>query len=124
MCFTTFRVWVQALEHDLGGVDLELADGRGGVDDLALQVAGVDGVEVDQADRADASGGQVHRERSAQAAGADAQHLRGFQLLLALHADLGQDQVPGVARDLFVGKLRQCGLFYCGWHCRFPSSID
>ena len=101
---------VQALEHDLGGVDLELADGGGGVDDLALQVAGVDGVEVDQAERADAGGGEIECERRAQAAGADAQDLGGLQLLLAFHADFGQDQVARVARDLFVGKLRKCGL--------------
>ncbi len=100
------QVRIQALEHDLGGVDLELADGRGGVNDLALQVAGIDGVEVDEADRPHSSCGQIHCKRSAQAAGADAQYLGGFQLLLAFHADLGQYQVPGVACDLIVGKLR------------------
>ena len=96
---------IQALEHDLGGVDLELADGRGRVNDLALQVAGVDDVEVDQADGADAGSGEVERERRAESAGADAEDLRGLQLLLALHAHLGQDQVARVARDLFVGEL-------------------
>ena len=89
----------------LGGVDLELADGGGGVDDLALQVAGVDDVEVDQAERADAGGGEVERERRAEAAGADAEDLGGLELLLAFHADLGQDEVARVAGDLFVGEL-------------------
>ena len=93
----------------LGGVDLELADGRGGVDDLALQVAGVDNVEVDQAEGADAGGGEIERERRAQAAGADAEDFRGLQLLLALHAHFGQDEVARVARDLFVGELGECG---------------
>ncbi len=105
------EVRVQALEHDLGGVDLELADCRGGVDDLALQVACVDGVEVDEADGADSCGGEIERERSAEASGADAEDLGGLQLLLALHADLGQDQVAGVAGDLFVGELGKCDFF-------------
>ena len=59
----------------------------GAVQDLALQVAEVDGVEVDDADGADAGRGQVHRHRRAEPAGADAQHLGGLQLLLPLHPD-------------------------------------
>ena len=53
------HVLVEAFEHDLGGVDFELADGGLGVDDLALEVGLVDDVEVDQADGADAGGGEV-----------------------------------------------------------------
>ena len=75
------------------------------MDDLALQVGFVDGVEVDQADGADAGSGEVERERRAEAAGADAEDLGGLELLLALHADLGEDEVAGVAGDLFIGEL-------------------
>ncbi len=112
------HVLVQALEHDLGGVHLELADGGLRVDDLALQVRLVDDVEVHEADGADAGGGEVERERRAEAAGADAEDLRGLELLLALHADLGQDEVAGVAGDLFVGELGEGGggLFESGGH--------
>ncbi len=81
-----------------------------GVDDLALQVGFVDDVEVDQADGADAGGGEIERERRAEAAGADAEDLRGLELLLAFHADLGQDEVAGVAGDLLVGELGEGGL--------------
>ena len=118
LCFTTFMFGFSALEHLLGGVDLEHADGRGGVDDLALQVAGVDDVEVDEAERADAGRGEVERERRAEAAGADAEDAGGLQLLLAFHADLGQDQVARVAGDLFVGQLREFGGEFVenGWH--------
>src|SRR5208283_3888270 len=56
------HVGVQRLQHDFGGIDLELADGGGGVDDLALQVAGIDGVEVNQAEGAHAGGCQIERE--------------------------------------------------------------
>jgi hypothetical protein len=31
--------------------------------------------------------------------------------------------VPGVARNLVVGQLRQNGRFYCCWHDVYPSSF-
>ena len=109
---------VQALDRLLGGVDLEHADRVLGVDDLALQIRFVDDVEVDQAEGADAGGGEVEGEGSAEAAGADAEDLRRLELLLAFHADLREDQVARVAGDLFVGQLGQFrGHFVeCGWH--------
>ena len=57
--------------------------------------------------RADAGGGEIHRRGRAEAAGADAQHLRRLQLALPVHADLRHDQVPAVALDLVAGELRQ-----------------
>ncbi len=72
----------------------------GTVDDLSLEVAVLDGVEVHQPDRAHARGGQVERGRRAEAAGADDQHPRLLELLLALEPDLRHDDVPGVAADL------------------------
>ena len=114
------QVGVEALEHDLGRVDLEHPDGRRGVDDLSLEVAGIDGVEVDEADRTDACGREIKGKRRAQPAGAYTQNLRSLQLLLALHTDLWQNQVPRVARDLIVGQLGKYDLFYCSWHWLFP----
>ena len=67
------------------------------MEDLALQVGQIDDVEVDDADGADAGGGEVERHRRAEAAGADAQHPRRLQLALPFEADLGEDQVPAVA---------------------------
>ena len=43
-------------------------------------------------------------ERRAEAAGADDEHARGFQLLLALAADLLQHQLALVAFDLVRGE--------------------
>ena len=74
----------------LGRVDLRTPDAVGRVDDLALQVGEVDDVVVDDAERADAGGGEVERGRRAEAAGAEQQHLGVEQLLLALGADLGE----------------------------------
>ena len=71
---------IEGGELFFGGVELFAADVLGGVDDLALEVAGVDDVEIDQAEGADAGGGQIKSQRRAQAAGADAEHARGFEL--------------------------------------------
>ena len=62
--------------------------------------------------RADAGGGEIHRDGRSEPARADAQHLRRLQLALTVDADLRHDQVPRVALDLVVGQWRQitsCG---------------
>ena len=87
-----------------GGIDLVAAHVLGGVDHLALEVGEVDHVEIHEPDLADASRGQVEAERSAEAAGAHQQHLGGFQFLLPLDADLGNDQVAAVAQDFVLGE--------------------
>ena len=86
------------------GLDLALPDPVGRVDDLALEVADVDDVEVDDADRPDAGGGEVERGRRAEPAGADEQRLRAEQLRLARRADLGDQQVAAVALLLLGGE--------------------
>ncbi len=74
------------------------------MEDLALQVRLVDHVHVDDAERADARGGQVQRGRGAEAAGAEQQDLGAEQLVLALLADLGQQEVALVAVALLGGR--------------------
>ena len=64
-------VGVQRLERALGGLGLRVAEALGRVDDLALQVRLVDGVVVDDPERADAGGREVERGGRAEAAGAD-----------------------------------------------------
>ena len=85
----------------LGGVDLGDAHALRRVDHLALQVRQVDLVVVDDAERADAGRGEVQGRGRAEPSGAQQQHLRVEQLLLALDADLRDQQVPGVAVALF-----------------------
>ena len=92
-----------------GAVDLGHADAGGGVDDLALQVREVDHVVVDDADGADPGGGQIHRYRRAEAAGADHQHPRAEQPRLSGAADLAEQDVAGVAMNLVVGEGRDRG---------------
>ena len=57
--------------------------------------------------RADAGGGEIHRARRAEAAGADAEHAAGLQPALPVDADLRHDEMPAVALDFVVGQLRQ-----------------
>ena len=96
-----------ACSRSVADVELRAADVGRAVEDLPLQVAEIHDIEVDDAERADAGGGQVHRHRRTQAAGADAQHLGRFQLALTVHADFRHDEVPAVALDLVVGQLRE-----------------
>ena len=96
-------------ERGARALDLGHADAVRGVDDLALQVGEIDRVVVDDADAPDARGGEVHQHGRAEPARADHQHARGQQLLLALAAELGQDDVARVARQLLVGKFERHG---------------
>ena len=102
---TTSTSGLRSLIVCLGGVDLRHADAARRVDDLALEVRDVDDVVVDDPERADAGGGEVERGRRAEPAGAEQQDLRVEQLLLALGADLGQQQVAAVALAL-LGRER------------------
>ena len=95
---------VERVDRPLRGLDLALPHPVGRVDDLALEVADVDDVEVDDADRPDAGGGEVERRRRAEAAGADEQRLRAEQPRLAGGADLGDQQVAAVALLLLGGQ--------------------
>ncbi len=90
-----------------GGLDLRPAHGGAAEEDLAVEVALVDHVEVDQAERADPRRREVEAERRAEAAGADHQHLGRLELALPQGADLGEDQVAAVVADLARREVRQ-----------------
>ena len=87
---------IDGLEPVAGGVQLGPADVGRAVQHLALEVAEIDDVEIDEADPADAGRGEVQPERRAEPAGADQQDAGRLQPLLPLHADFGHDQVPAV----------------------------
>src|SRR6266540_3002154 len=88
-----------------GALQLGPADVGGAVDDLALQVGGVDLIEVHQADVAYSGRGQVHRVGRAEAAGADQQDVGLLQPLLAVHGHVGNDEMARVAEDLVPREL-------------------
>src|SRR5207302_5798856 len=85
-------VGVEVVEGLPGALRLVHADARGGVDDLPLEVADVDGVEVDDADLADPGGAEEVNRRGTQAAGPDNQDLSLADLALPRLADLRQDE--------------------------------
>ena len=100
-----FDVGIEIAQALGGGLDLVLADAADAEQDLALEVGGRDDVDVRQADRPDARGGEVKRDRAAQSARADAQDLGVEELELPRHADFRQDEVALVAVDLIVIEL-------------------
>ena len=81
-------------------LQLRLPHLRGAVQDLALQVGLVDGVELDDADAADAGRGQVQGQRRAEPASADQQRGAGLEPLLACDAHIRDQDVAAVARQL------------------------
>ena len=103
--FSTLTSGFSAVDRLLRRIDLRDADPLARMDHLALEVGEVDLVVVDDPERADAGRRQVQRRRRAEAAGAEQQHLRVEQLLLALDPDLGQQQMARVALAL-LGRQR------------------
>ena len=77
------------------------------MEDLALQVRHVDGVELDEAEPAHAGGGEVEPDGRAEPAGADHEDARVLQPPLPLHPDLGDDEVAAVAEDLLLRERRE-----------------
>jgi hypothetical protein len=76
---------------------LGAADIAGSEEHLAVQVGGVDDVEVDDPEPADTGRGEVLRGRTAQAARTDQQHPRRKQRLLTFESDFGKDQMAAIA---------------------------
>ncbi|GAC1505253.1 MAG: hypothetical protein NVS1B3_03220 [Candidatus Dormibacteraceae bacterium] len=74
------------------------------VEELALEVGGVDDVEVDDAEPPDTGGGQIHGGGRSEAPGPEEEDARVKELALAGATDLGEDEVTGVPGDLIWGE--------------------
>ena len=98
---------VEAVDGFRGGLGLGPADIRGAVEDLALEVGEVHGVEVHDAELADAGGGEIHRDGRAEPARSDAEHAGGANFPLALQPDFGQTQMPRVAADFVAVQFHR-----------------
>src|SRR6476660_260415 len=70
-----------------------------------MQVTGVDGVKINQPERADAGRGEIHRRRRTQPSRADAEHASRFQLALTVEPDLRHDQMPAVSLHLLAREF-------------------
>ncbi len=96
---------VKPREALLGSLKLRATDVAGREGYLSLKVCEVHHVKIHQSQPAHARRSQIEAQRRAQAAGAHQQYFGLLELALALHPDLGHDQVAAIAEDLFFGKL-------------------
>ena len=78
---------------------------RRAVQDLALEVARVDGIEIDDADRSNAGRREIQGGGRSEPARADAEHATGFEPPLAVDTHFRKNQVPAVALNLVVGQF-------------------
>ena len=97
-------IWVHRFHRFLGGLHLGLTHVLCSMDNLALQIGKVNDVCIGNADGANACGGEVHSDRSAEATCANDKHLGVQKLLLALCTHFLEDDVAGIAFKLFVSK--------------------
>ena len=102
-------IGIQGRKRCLRRCHLLRADGIGTVKNLALQVGKVDLVRIGERELADAAGGEIERRRAAEAARADDERMRVAQPLLALDADLGEQDVAAVAEELLVVQAGSVG---------------
>ena len=96
-------VGVERGERLLRRVDLAVADALDVVQDLALQVRGVDDVHVDDAERADSRRREIQGRRRPEATRAEQEDLRLEQALLTGFAHLRQEDVAAVP-DALLGR--------------------
>ena len=82
---------VDALDGVARGFALVAADVFGAVEDLSLEVGEINGVEIHEAELADARRGEIHRDGGTEPARANAQDAGGFDLLLSGEADFGKN---------------------------------
>jgi len=69
-------------------------------------VTSIDLVRIHEAKRSDPGRRKVHRGRRPKSASADAQNARRLEALLALEADLWEQQMAAVAQDFVAGQFR------------------
>ena len=82
--------------------------------DLTLEVGGVDDVVLDDPERAHSGGREVEGGRRAQSTGTDQQDAGRLELSLAGLADLGKGEVSRVAEELVANERRRLGTMVVG----------
>ena len=92
-----------------GGFEFGASLVLGAEEDLALQVREFDAVRVDEAEGADAGGGEVEGDGGAETACSDAEDSSCFEFFLSLLAKLRNCQVPSIAESIVGGEFWQIG---------------
>ena len=99
-------VGVHAREFARSHIHLSFADIVVAIEYLALQVRKVYTIAVDESDRADAGGSEVHHRRGPKTTEPDHRDASSLETLLSLVAKALQAQVPAVANE-FIGPKSQ-----------------
>ena len=97
---------VRVAQTIVGGFQFAATNVFRAVQNLPVQVRKIDLVRIDQSDRADSGRRQIKRGGGTESAGANAQNARRFQSALSLDADLRENEMARVTRELFGAKLR------------------
>ena len=100
---------IEPVDRRRGAVDFGRADIRRGVDHLPLQIRQRHHVVVDDAERADAGGGEIEQHRRAKPAGADDQHAGAAERGLSRAAHLAQHDVARITFE-FVGTQHDANI--------------
>ncbi len=78
------------------------------MDDLPLQIGHVDRVEIGKMQLTHTRGGQIQRNRGAQATQAYDQRLALLETQLPFYIDLRQQNLPAVAQQLRIAQHGRC----------------
>src|SRR4051794_12010060 len=132
-----FDLRIDIQEPVAGRCQFAAADVLCSVKNLPLQVAKIDTVEIDDAERSNAGCCQIKRSWGAEAASANAQNARCLESLLTVRSHFGHDEMPRVALQFCRTQLAAAGALriddaflhvatYCStkyWNCgRDPRS--
>jgi hypothetical protein len=96
---------IQRAQAGDGGLNLGPADVGGGVQDLALEIGDLHDVGIDEAQQADAGGGEIEERGGTEAAAADDQDAAGAELFLG--AGRRSPAGPGGGRSACVLRRRK-----------------
>ena len=106
------HVGVDLFDGVARAVNFFTADIARAVEDLALEVGEVNGVEIDKPDASDTRRRQIHGDRGAETARSDAEDAGGLEPLLSLEGYLGHDEVARITGDLVIAQFHGGG---AGW---------
>ena len=92
---------IHIVEPVPGRFDFWSADVPRAMEELAVQIGDVDRVKIDESNRSNSRGREVHRGRRTEASRPDQQHARRSKTCLSFFPDFGKRYLAGVALTLF-----------------------
>src|SRR6202050_793622 len=96
---------IERVDRFLRRLGLHHADPIGGVNDLALEIRKIDGIEIHQPDGSHSGRRKIERRGRAERSRAEQQDLGIEEFGLTLLADFGNYEMTRVARDLILSEL-------------------